>query len=167
MKGLGRRPDHCVALGIEGDDGDRIPVSGVPRPAARGPCPRMLVERMASLQDGVILTGMSLCRADVADATVAVLVVVPTDEPALPLAGLLEVHEPLRRELRPILRRAEQCLDEGVVVADTRAGVGGSQPQPVHHRQDGGRLERRAVIPVQHGLVIQCVQVLGEGCAAQ
>ena len=117
MKGLGRRPDHCVALGIEGDDGDRIPVSGGPRPAARGPCPRMLVERMASLQDGVILTAMSLCRADVADATVAVLVVVPTDEPARPLAGLLEVREPLRRELWPVLRGAEQRFDEGVMCA--------------------------------------------------
>ena len=52
MKALGRRPDHCVALGIDGDDGDRSPVSGVPRPAARGSCPRMLVERMTSLQDG-------------------------------------------------------------------------------------------------------------------
>jgi len=76
MKALGRRPDHCVALGIECDDGDRIPVSGVPCPAPRGSCPCTLVERMASLQDGVVLAGMSLCRTDVADAAVAVAVIV-------------------------------------------------------------------------------------------
>lgn len=114
MKALGRRPDHGVALGIEGDDGDRTPVSGVPRPAARGSCPRMLIEGMASLQDGVVLAGMSLCRADVADATVPVIVVVPTDEPARPLAGVLDIREALCRELRPVLRRAEQRLDEGL-----------------------------------------------------
>ena len=61
MKALGRRLDHCLALGIEGDDGDRIPVSGVPCPAPWGSYPGMLVERMASPQDGVVLTGMPLC----------------------------------------------------------------------------------------------------------
>ena len=35
MKALGYRFDHCVALGIERDEGDRVPVSGVPCPAPR------------------------------------------------------------------------------------------------------------------------------------
>ena len=163
MTALGRRPDYCVALGIEGDDGDRVPVSGVPRRAPRGSRPCLLVERMASLQDGAVLTGMPVCRADVADATVAVIVVVPTDERTRPRAGLLEVREALHRELWSVLRRAEHRLDEGVVIADARAGVGGCQTEPVHHGQDRSGLERRAVIPVQLGLVIQRVQVLGEG----
>ena len=88
----------------------------------------MLIERMASLQEGVVLARMSLCRTDVADATVAVIVVVPTNERARPLAGLREVREALHWELRPVLRRAEQRLDEGVVIADARAGVGGLSP---------------------------------------
>lgn len=42
---------------------------------------------MASPQDGVVLAGMSLCGADVADAAVAVIVVVPMDERDRPPAG--------------------------------------------------------------------------------
>ena len=44
MKVLGCRLDHCVALGIERDDGDRIPVSGMPCPAPRVFCPCALVQ---------------------------------------------------------------------------------------------------------------------------
>ena len=153
MKVLGRRLDHCVALGIERDDGDRIPVSGVPRPAPRAFCPCALVEHIASLQDDPVLSGMSLRRADVADATVPVIVVVPLHEGARPCSRLFGIREALRRELRSELRGAEQRFHEGVVVTDARAGVGGPQAQPMHHRQDSGGLERRAVIPVQHRLV--------------
>lgn len=167
MKALVRRSDHCIALGIERDDGVRIPVSGVPSPTSWGACPGVRVELMVSLQDGVVLTGISGCRANVADATVPVIVVVPADKPARPLAGLLKVCDALRRELRPVLRRAEQHLDQGSIVADIRAGLGNAQPQPVHHRQDSGGLKRRAVVPVQDRRVIQCVQILAEGCAAQ
>ncbi len=44
MKALGRCPDYGVELGIELDDGDRVPVSGVPCPAPRVFCPCALVE---------------------------------------------------------------------------------------------------------------------------
>ena len=80
MKVLGGRLDHCVALGIERDDGDRIPVSGVLRPAPRAFCPSVRVEHMASLQDNPVLAGMSSRRTDVADGTVPVIVVVPLHE---------------------------------------------------------------------------------------
>lgn len=53
-----RRCDHCVALGIDRDDGDRNPVARVAHPAPRTSCPCLLVERMASPQDGVILADM-------------------------------------------------------------------------------------------------------------
>lgn len=164
MNAANRVADHRITFGIERDDGDRIPVASVPCPASWVSGSGMLVELMASLQDRVILAGMSLRRTDVADGAVAVIVVVPTDERPRPLAGMLEVCEALHRELGPVLRRAEQSLDEGVVVADARSGVGDPQPEPIHHRQDGGRVERRAVVPVQHRLVIERVQVLG-GCS--
>jgi hypothetical protein len=49
---------------------------------------------------------------DVADAAVAMLVVVPLDEPHRPLPRSVKLGEPLERELRPILRCAEQCFGE-------------------------------------------------------
>ena len=99
MKVLGRRLDHRIARGVERDDADRIPVSGVSCPAARVFFPCALVERMTSLQDGVILACVSLRRADVADGAVAVIVVVPLHERACPLPRLIEAREALRREL--------------------------------------------------------------------
>ena len=108
MKVLGCRLDHCVAFGIERDDGDRIPVSGVPCPAPRVFCPCALVERIASLQDDPVLSGMSLRRADVADGTVPLIVVVPLHERARPFSRLFEVREARHRELEPVLRGAEQ-----------------------------------------------------------
>ena len=167
MKALGRCRDHCVALGIECDEGDRVPVSDLPRPAPRGFCPCALVERIASLEDRAIFTGMSLRRTDVADATMTVIVVVPTDERTRPAACLIEIGEALRGELRSVLRGAKHRFDEGVVVAgNARAGVRGLQAQPMRHRQHRGHLERRTVIPVQHRFVLQRVQALGKRRAA-
>jgi hypothetical protein len=76
MKAVDRVSDDRIAFRVERDNGDRIPVSGVPCPAPRGSCPGMLVERMASLQEGVVIASMSLCRADIADGTITVLVAV-------------------------------------------------------------------------------------------
>ena len=80
MRVLRRRLDHCVAFGIEHDDGDRIPVLGVPCPAPRVFRLCLLVERMASPQDVPVLSGISLRRTDVADGTVRVIMVGPLHE---------------------------------------------------------------------------------------
>ncbi len=57
---------------------------------------------MASGEHGAILPDMTLRRGDVADAAVAVLVVVPMYEAHRPLPGGVQIGEPLEWELRPI-----------------------------------------------------------------
>ena len=51
----------------------------------------------------MILPGMTLSRADVADAAVAVLVVVPVHELSRPGPGLFEVGEALGGEFRAVV----------------------------------------------------------------
>jgi hypothetical protein len=63
----------------------------------------LLVERMTSHQHAAILTGMTLSRRDIANAAVAMLVVVPAHEARHPLPGGVQLGEPSGRELRPIL----------------------------------------------------------------
>jgi hypothetical protein len=53
------------------------------------------VQRVAGFVDGPILTGMALRRADVADAAVPVLMVVPMHEASRPTASLVEIGEAL------------------------------------------------------------------------
>jgi hypothetical protein len=76
---------------------------------------------MASRQQSPILAGMALRRGDVADAAVPMLMVVPVHEARSPLLGSVQISEPFERELRPILRDAEQRLGEGIVVTHPRA----------------------------------------------
>ena len=98
MEALGRRSDHYGALVIEGDDGDRIPVSGVARPSARasarasarGSCRDMLVERIASLQDGTDLAGSAI-GAEHPRHTAARLVIDPAHYDG---SGTKRVHRP-------------------------------------------------------------------------
>ena len=78
---------------------------------------------MASGKDRLILAGVALCRSDVADAAVAVRVVVPMHEVRRPGARLLKIGKAPGRKLRAILGVAEQGLDEGVVIRYTRAGI--------------------------------------------
>ena len=88
-------------------------------------------------EDRVVFAGMSLRRADVADAAVSMVDVVPMDEGHRPAARLLQVGEALDRELRPVLRRPDQRLGIRIVVAHPRAGVGRLHPEPVQHGQHG------------------------------
>src|SRR5215218_744014 len=87
---------------------------------------------------------MALCRRDVADAAVMVLVVVPVHEAGGPLPGGIEVSKALERERGAILSGAEQGFAERIVVADARAGVGGpSQTSTVVALSVVDRLLRR------------------------
>jgi len=113
-------------------------------------------------EDRVVLAGMALCRADVADAAVPMVDVVPMHEAHCPPARFIQVGEALDRKLRPVLRRPDQGLGIGVVVADPWARVGRLHAQPVQHRQDGGGLQRRAVVAVQDRLGREAGDPLGQ-----
>jgi hypothetical protein len=92
------RLDKRIALWIERDDGDRRPVSGLPAPASWVALPRILINRMAGLEQRAILPGMTLCRGDVADAAMAVPVVIPLHKPNRPLPRGVKVGKAFGRE---------------------------------------------------------------------
>jgi len=94
--------DDGVALGIERDDADVRPVARVAGPARGMAFTGILVERVASGQDGDIVTVMALGGADVADAAVVMFDVVPMHESGRPEARAVEGFEAFDRELRPV-----------------------------------------------------------------
>src|SRR5271166_3393655 len=110
----------------------------------------VLVARVAGGEHGAILPGMTLRRGDVADAAVAVLLIIPMYEARRPLSGGVQVDEPLERELRPILRCAEQCLGESIVITNARTRVGWLDAEPMQHGQNRRCLQGCAVVAVQH-----------------
>jgi len=150
-----RHGDRGIALRVERAGAHGRPIAGVARPARGVALARLRLARVTRGQDRVIVAGMTLCRADVADAAVAVLDVVPAHEVRRPGPRLVQIDEALGREIRPVLGGAEQRLREGVVVAHARARVRGLDAQPVQHRQHRRRLERGAVVAVKHRLVGQ------------
>src|SRR5580693_657497 len=93
---------------------------------------------------------MTLRRGNVADAAVAMLVVVPLDEAHRPLPRSVKVGKSLERELRLILRGAEQRLGKSVVIAHSWARVGRLDAEPIQHGQYCRRLQGGAVVAVQH-----------------
>ena len=70
----------------------------------------MLVHRMASGQNGVILPRVALLRTHVADAAVPMFDVVPVHETGSPLSRCVQVGEALGRELWSVLCGAKQGL---------------------------------------------------------
>jgi hypothetical protein len=91
-----------IALGIERDDGDRRPVSGPPAPASWVAFPRIFIDRMAGPRAEADPGRHDVAPGDVADATMAMLVVVPLRKPNCPLPRGVQVGKPFRRKLRPI-----------------------------------------------------------------
>ncbi len=122
------RGDHRFALGIERDDGDRIPIACMTRPAARVNRSRPYIHSMPSGKDVVVLTGMTLCGADVADAAMLVIVVVPVDERFRPESRVLQIGKPFCRKLRTVLGRAKQGFAESVIITHSGTRVRRFQP---------------------------------------
>jgi hypothetical protein len=83
------------------------------------------VDRAPALQDAGTFAGVPLVRCDEANLAMAMLAVVPTDEPMGPGSRLLEFGKAGARVGRHVLQGAESRLDEGVVVADAGAAVAG------------------------------------------
>ena len=75
---------------------------------------------MTARQKPAVFPGMALCRTDVTDPAVAMIVVVLTDKTHGPIPCRIEIGETLGRELRPVFGGAEQRLGVGVVVADAQ-----------------------------------------------
>ena len=119
--GLGQcRLDHRVPLGVEGHGAHRCPVPGLAAPAARVRLTCLLIDFVPGSQQRTILAGMALCRRDVADTAMAVVVAAPMDEAHGPRPGRMEIGEPLGWEFWPVFGGAEQRLGVRVVVADAQ-----------------------------------------------
>ena len=95
----------------------------------------------------------------------AVLIVVPLTKPPGPLPGGVAIGKSAGGEVGPVFGGAEQRLGEGIVVADPRARIGRLDAQPVQHRQHRRRLQRGAVVAVQHRLVGPAMHAFGQGGA--
>ena len=117
---------------------------------------------MARCEDRVIVAGVALCRADIADGAVTMIEVVQTHEGGGPCQRRVQIDEAPGGELWAELGVSEQRLREGVVVAHARARVRRLDAQPVQHRQHGSGFERGAVVAVQHRLDGQRGDALGQ-----
>ena len=80
MLSVGSHVDHRFAIRIEGDHTDVRPAARVARLVRRGMLPSPNLQRVPSGPDGVVIAGVALLRAGVADAGVAMIDVVPTQE---------------------------------------------------------------------------------------
>src|SRR5271157_3398079 len=121
----------AVAFGIECDGADGSPVSGVGRPTSWVAFASLAVQGMSGSQNCVIVPCMTLSRADVTNAAMTMLKVVPVHKAGRPGAGLIEVGKALGGELGAVLGGTKQRLGIGVVVADARPGIRGFDAQPV------------------------------------
>ena len=120
---------------------------------------------MPCSQNLVVFAGMPLVRADVADTAVQMLDVVPVHELAGPVSGLVQILESTSDILGSVLGGSEGRFCKGVVVTHPWPGVRGFDPQPVEHRQHGGRFERGAVIAMQDGLGLIGCDALSKRCS--
>src|SRR4051812_12151265 len=108
---------------------------------------------------------MTLRRGDVADAAVAVFLIVPMDEARRPLSGGVQIGEPLERELRAILRGTEQCFGESIVVTHARTRVGWLNAEPMQHGENRRCLQSCAVVAMQHRAHRLGMHPFGERCS--
>ena len=98
------RLDHGVPLWVEGDGLDGCPIAGLAAPAPWVVLPCRLIECVSRIEQLAIFAGMALCRRDVTDTAVPMVMVVPLDESHDPFPGGGQIGEALWRELRPVPR---------------------------------------------------------------
>jgi hypothetical protein len=145
--GVDRAGDRGVLLRVQRHRLDALPVARPLRPAPRDGRPSLLAQPMASRQDLAVAALVALRRADVADPAVPVIMVVPTHEARRARPSFVRAREAALGLLGAVLRRVEQALHEGAVVA--RARVRRIQAQPVQQRQRRRRLDRGTVVPAR------------------
>ena len=155
-----------VALRIERNGTDRRPVTGVARPTCGSALAGLAVQGMSSGQNFMIRPVVSLSRADITNAAMAVIDVVPMHEPNCPSTSLVEIGEALSWELWPVLGRTKQRFGVGIVIAHAGPGVRGLDAQPVEHRQHRRGLKRGAVVAMQNGLGAHHGDSFGQRSAA-
>ena len=78
---------------------------------------------MPSSKNLLVLAGMPLVRADVANTAVQMLDVVPVHELAGPVSGLSQIFEPMSRKLRSVLGGSESGFCKGVVVTPAHVKI--------------------------------------------
>ena len=106
--------DHGIPLRVECHGCDGRPVPGLTTPASRIAFASFLVERVTASKQRLVLTCMTLCRRDVADAAVVVLVVVPVHEAGGPLASGIEVGKALGRNAGRYLAVRNRASTKGL-----------------------------------------------------
>jgi hypothetical protein len=99
--------DELRVFRVEGDGTDWCPVSGVPSPTPWIGGLRREIQVMPCSQNLVVLAGMPLIWAHVADSAVQMLDVVPVYELAGPSSGLIQIFESTSDILRPVLGGSE------------------------------------------------------------
>ena len=157
-----RRAHQFLLLRVQRDDLYTRPVASLFRPAPWVLGPGLLVNRMTAIENIPIMSVVAICGADVPNAAVQMLMVVPVHKLACPSPGGIQISEPLDWKLRPVLGGAKQALDESIIVTHTRPRVRGLDLQPEQHCQHGARLEGRTVIAVQNGFGLQGMNILGQ-----
>ena len=118
-------------------------------------------------QDGVVFARMALSGGNIADATVAMLAIVPTHKVMAPGARRFQIGKAMRREFRAVFGNLEQRFNEGVIVRHSRTRIRRLDAQPVEHGQHGGGLEGAAVVAMKHGFVRYGVNSFGQRSALE
>ena len=147
-----------IAFGIERHGANGRPVSSVARPARRVECARPEVQVMSGRQNRLIFPGVALSGADVTNAAVAMIDVVPMDEASGPGTGLVEIGKALGGKLGAVLGGTKQRLGIGVVVADARPGVGGLDAPPRQNSCRPDMIWNLGAIRTKDGTVRRSIQ---------
>ena len=111
--------DDRVAFGVERYGVD-WPVSAAAGPACRVELMCMRVLIVSRGQNRIVLAGVALRRADVANAFVAVLKVVPAYKASSSNSCLVQVGKAFNGELRAVFGPAKQRFSAGVAITSAR-----------------------------------------------